>query len=50
MGPFKEYSFGNFKEILVARPVGLEPTTHGFEDRCSIQLSYERALVTRTRN
>lgn len=30
----------------MARPEGFEPTTPGFEDRCSNPLSYERALVS----
>ena len=29
----------------VARPAGLEPTTCGLEDRCSIQLSYGRSVI-----
>ena len=27
-----------------ARPAGLEPATYGLEDRCSVQLSYERII------
>ena len=30
--------------ILLARPAGLEPATHGLEGRCSIQLSHERMI------
>ena len=31
----------NHRNLLV-RSVGVEPTAHGLEVRCSIQLSYER--------
>jgi hypothetical protein len=30
----------------MARPEGLEPPTFGFEDRCSIQLSYGRTIFS----
>ena len=32
--------------MLMVRPAGLEPATYGIEVRCSIQLSYERVMLS----
>lgn len=32
--------------VMLARPKGFEPLTHGLEGRCSIQLSYGRTQVS----
>ena len=40
---FKKYTMILLSEFLMRR-VGIEPTTFGLEDQCSIQLSYRPRL------
>ena len=45
---FRTFSSLNPASLLIqgmAREVGLEPTTCGLENRCSIQLSYSRNVI-----
>ena len=42
---FKKYTMVLLSEFLMRR-VGIEPTTFGLEDQCSIRLSYRPKLIS----